>query len=152
MSDKKVMRKLKASTRKHYVRKKRFNALQKEVKRLTKQLAQLEEYCKSAETPAKENQLKPDHSQQIKPDHSEQTGAQAENESKDSNPPDKLTLIKGIGPVLEKKLNATGIFRFTQIANWTSKEVEEFSGQLNFKGRIEREDWIRQAKELGGIS
>jgi large subunit ribosomal protein L21 len=144
MSDKKVMRKLKASTRKHYVRKKQFDALRKEVKHLTKQLAKLEEYCKSMEIPAKEDQSKPNHSRQ--------TGASAANESKELDTPDKLTQIKGIGPVLEKKLNAYGVFRFAQIANWTHKEVDEFSEQLNFKGRIEREDWIRQAKELSGIS
>ncbi len=61
---------------------------------------------------------------------------------------DDLKLISGVGPVLEEKLNAVGIYRFEQIANWTERNVEEFEELLSFKGRVERENWISQAKEL----
>src|SRR5690606_7672365 len=61
---------------------------------------------------------------------------------------DKLTVIKGIGPVNEKKLNGLGIWHFDQIAAWKKKEVEWVGSYLAFPGRIEREDWVGQAKTL----
>ncbi len=61
---------------------------------------------------------------------------------------DDLKLISGVGPVLEEKLNSVGIYRFEQIANWTERNVEEFEELLSSKGRVERENWIAQAKEL----
>jgi F-type H+-transporting ATPase subunit gamma len=54
--------------------------------------------------------------------------------------------IDGIGPVIERKLHDMGVTTFRQIAAWTPHDVERFGTQLNFKGRIEREDWIGQAK------
>jgi branched-chain amino acid transport system ATP-binding protein len=62
--------------------------------------------------------------------------------------PDRLTLIKGIGPVNEKKLHEHGIFHFEQIAAWTEADVEEAEAYLAFDGRIARENWIGQAKTL----
>jgi len=59
---------------------------------------------------------------------------------------DKLTDINGIGPVIEKKLNAAGISSFKQIAEWTAEDVAKFDEELSFKGRIDREEWIKQAK------
>jgi predicted flap endonuclease-1-like 5' DNA nuclease len=62
--------------------------------------------------------------------------------------PDNLQQIKGIGAVLEKKLNAMGIERFEQIANWTEGDIAEVDEQLNFRGRIQREKWVEQAHDL----
>ncbi|MEW8551421.1 MAG: hypothetical protein AB2533_13290 [Candidatus Thiodiazotropha endolucinida] len=59
-----------------------------------------------------------------------------------------LQMIKGIGAVIEKKLHEYGIKSYAQIAAWSSAEIEDFSQRLNFKGRIERERWVEQAKEL----
>ena len=61
---------------------------------------------------------------------------------------DNLKQIKGVGPTIEAKLNAAGISSFGQIAAWTKKEQVEFAEQLSFAGRIEREEWVRQAKVL----
>ena len=61
---------------------------------------------------------------------------------------DDLKMIKGVGPALEKKLNELGFWHFDQIAGWRKKEVEWVDDNLNFKGRIERDDWIKQAKQL----
>ena len=61
---------------------------------------------------------------------------------------DKLTLIKGIGPVNEKKLNEHGIYHFDQIAAWGKAEVAAVEAYLAFDGRIAREGWIAQAKKL----
>jgi len=66
--------------------------------------------------------------------------------------PDKLTLVKGIGPVNEKKLNDHGIFHFEQIAAWTDADVKAAEAYLEFDGRIAREDWIGQAKALAAKS
>lgn len=61
---------------------------------------------------------------------------------------DKLTRIKGIGPVNEKKLNEHGIFHFDQIAAWKAADVKQVENYLAFDGRIKREEWVKQAKTL----
>lgn len=61
---------------------------------------------------------------------------------------DDLKRIKGIGPVNEKALNDLGIFKFSQIAAWTPANVDWVEDFMSFPGRIEREDWIAQAKVL----
>jgi large subunit ribosomal protein L21 len=61
---------------------------------------------------------------------------------------DDLTQIAGVGPVIAKKLDGLGITTWNQIAELTPKKVAEIDEQLNFKGRIEREEWIEQAKDL----
>lgn len=61
---------------------------------------------------------------------------------------DDLKRVKGIGPANEKKLNAFGIYHFDQIANWSAEQAEFIGKELSFPGRIEREDWIEQAKVL----
>ena len=67
---------------------------------------------------------------------------------KASGEADKLTTINGIGPVIEKKLIALGITTFQQIADLDDAKKADIEEQLSFKGRIDREDWINQAKEL----
>jgi len=59
---------------------------------------------------------------------------------------DKLTEINGIGPVIEGKLKALGVTTFQQIADFSAEDIERIDGELNFKGRIDREEWISQAK------
>ncbi|CAA6798957.1 MAG: NADH-ubiquinone oxidoreductase chain E (EC [uncultured Sulfurovum sp.] len=61
---------------------------------------------------------------------------------------DNLQLIKGVGKVLEAVLNETGIYHFDQIAKLSNKEVEWLDNSMSFPGRIKRENWIEQAKEL----
>ena len=61
---------------------------------------------------------------------------------------DDLKIISGVGPKLEKTLNELGIFHVQQIAVWTTVDMREVDDLLTFKGRIEREDWIAQAKKL----
>jgi predicted flap endonuclease-1-like 5' DNA nuclease len=62
--------------------------------------------------------------------------------------PDDLKLIKGIGRQNEGRLHALGIWHFEQIAGWTAQNVEWVGSYLAFPGRIEREDWVGQAKIL----
>lgn len=61
---------------------------------------------------------------------------------------DDLRRIKGIGPQNETRLNALGIYHIDQIASWTPSEVRWMGAYLSFPGRIEREDWIGQARAL----
>ena len=61
---------------------------------------------------------------------------------------DDLTKLSGVGPVIVKKLHEQGVTTFAQIAAWTDADVEEIEEKLSFKGRVEREGWIDQAKEL----
>ncbi len=61
---------------------------------------------------------------------------------------DDLSLLSGVGPVLEKKLREAGITTFRQIAELTPEQAKELDEKLNLRGRIEREDWIEQAREL----
>jgi NADH-quinone oxidoreductase subunit E len=51
-------------------------------------------------------------------------------------------------------LQSLGIFTFTQVAAWKKAECEWVDGYLKFSGRIERDDWQKQAKALakGGIA
>ncbi len=59
---------------------------------------------------------------------------------------DDLKKIGGVGPVLEGKLNALGVTRFDQIAAFTAEDIARIDEALSFKGRIDREDWVGQAK------
>ena len=61
---------------------------------------------------------------------------------------DDLKKLSGVGPVLEKKLHDVGVTSFDQVAAWTAEDVARIDAELNFKGRIEREDWIGQAKQF----
>ena len=61
---------------------------------------------------------------------------------------DDLKQLSGVGPALEKKLHEAGVTTFAQIAAWNDEDVAAMDEKLSFKGRIEREGWIEQAKEL----
>jgi NADH-quinone oxidoreductase subunit E len=61
---------------------------------------------------------------------------------------DDLQRIKGIGKVNEAKLHDLGIYHFDQIAHWTRAEIRWVGTYLSFPGRIDREDWMGQAKIL----
>ncbi len=61
---------------------------------------------------------------------------------------DDLKLISGIGPKLEQKLNSIGIWHYDQIAAWTQANIDWVNAAISFRGRIERERWVPQAKQL----
>ena len=61
---------------------------------------------------------------------------------------DDLKEISGIGIKIEDALNSLGIFHFHQIANWTQDNINWIDNYLVFKGRVNREDWVNQAKLL----
>ena len=63
---------------------------------------------------------------------------------------DDLTVISGIGPKLNTTLNDLGIYHYHQIAAFNRENIEWVDGYLSFKGRIDREEWVPQAKALMG--
>lgn len=63
-------------------------------------------------------------------------------------PADDLKKISGVGPVLEKKLNALGVTTFAQVAAMSRDDIEKLDDALSFKGRIDRDNWLEQAAEL----
>jgi len=65
---------------------------------------------------------------------------------------DELQRIRGIGPAIAAKLHARGISSFAQMAALDEAAVAELDSALDLKGRIERDDWIGQAKALAAKS
>jgi large subunit ribosomal protein L21 len=59
-----------------------------------------------------------------------------------------LKKLVGVGPALEKKLIAAGVTSLEQVVAWTDADVSKIDEELSLKGRIEREGWIAQAKDL----
>jgi predicted flap endonuclease-1-like 5' DNA nuclease len=64
-------------------------------------------------------------------------------------PPDDLTRLKGLGPRLNALLSELGVSRYDQIAAWTPADIARIDAQLgSFRGRIERDGWVEQARLL----
>lgn len=61
---------------------------------------------------------------------------------------DDLKRIRGVGVLIEKKLFSLGVATYEQVANWTQADIDRISQVLDFKGRIERENWVEQARIL----
>ena len=61
---------------------------------------------------------------------------------------DDISLIGGVGPKMEKGLRELGFNTFAAIANMSAADVEKVEAHLKQKGRVAREEWIEQAKEL----
>ena len=65
---------------------------------------------------------------------------------------DDLEEINGVGPMLGELLNEIGVYYFWQVAEWGPAEIEWVDNKLeHFKGRIERDEWVKQAKELAKL-
>ncbi|MEL7109319.1 MAG: hypothetical protein AAGL99_08625 [Pseudomonadota bacterium] len=62
--------------------------------------------------------------------------------------PDDLKLIKGVGAVLERRLNDAGIFHFWQIADLRKAQMDALETVLRFPGRMARDNWKAQAGAL----
>lgn len=61
---------------------------------------------------------------------------------------DDLKKISGIGSRLEQLLNGLGVYTFEQVANFSKQDIEWISERLYFSDRIEREQWVEQARQL----
>ncbi|EYD71292.1 hypothetical protein [Limimaricola hongkongensis] len=62
---------------------------------------------------------------------------------------DDLKRLRGVGPKLEEQLNRLGVWHLRQIAAWSEGEAAWIDDHLEgFRGRIQRDDWIGQAREM----
>lgn len=61
---------------------------------------------------------------------------------------DDLKLIKGVGAVLERRLNDAGIFHYWQIADLRKAQMDALEAVLRFRGRMSRDNWKAQARAL----
>lgn len=67
----------------------------------------------------------------------------------DSTNKDDLTLIKGVGPYIEEKLNEIGIYNYDQVRKFKDSDIRIITDLIDFfPGRIERDDWVGQAAAL----
>lgn len=105
-----------------------------EIEDLQHENASLREYIRTLES-----QLQ---SKSVKQTSSPSKPVQTENEK------DDLKVIKGIGPVIEKKLNNAGIQTFAALARLSPEELEEILGTT--RRLVQEGDLIKQAKKLAG--
>jgi len=61
---------------------------------------------------------------------------------------DDLQAIRGIGPVIEKKLNHAGIQTYADLARLSTAELENILG--NTRRLVQEAELIKQAKKLAG--
>jgi large subunit ribosomal protein L21 len=83
-------------------------------------------------------------------DHGDHAHDQSHAEPESVSPPgvDDLTRIKGIGAVIAARLRKLSITSYAQVAGLSDADIEKINAELNFEGRIEREQWIQQAQEI----
>jgi predicted flap endonuclease-1-like 5' DNA nuclease len=61
---------------------------------------------------------------------------------------DDLKRIRGVGVLIEKRLRSMGCVSYQQIESWTRSDVDRVNQELDYRGQIERENWIEQARIL----
>ncbi|MHA6288204.1 hypothetical protein [Maricaulis sp. CAU 1757] len=61
---------------------------------------------------------------------------------------DDLKKIKGLGPKAEAALKKGGVSRLADIAAWSDADIDRWDAEINGRGRIRRDDWVGQAKQL----
>jgi predicted flap endonuclease-1-like 5' DNA nuclease len=62
---------------------------------------------------------------------------------------DDLKMISGVGPKLENLLNKNGVYYFWQVSEWNKTDIKVIDERLDsFKGRISRDNWVKQANRL----
>ncbi len=62
--------------------------------------------------------------------------------------PDDMSKLHGVGPQVVQKLNDAGVFHYWQLAAMAPADVVQLDQQLKLGGRIERDGWVQQAREL----
>ncbi|HBY99594.1 MAG TPA: hypothetical protein DEP84_37600, partial [Chloroflexi bacterium] len=61
---------------------------------------------------------------------------------------DDLTAIRGIGPVMQRRLRLAGIQTYARLAESTVEELHQVLGETARLAKVE--EWIEQAREVGG--
>jgi len=63
---------------------------------------------------------------------------------------DDLTQIKGLGPKAAEKLREAGVHTIGEIACWSDEDIDRYDKMIAGRGRIRRDDWVGQAREMAG--
>ncbi len=72
--------------------------------------------------------------------------------SAEAHEKDDLKKISGVGPFIEEKLNRIGIYTFEQITSLSTEQADKITEAIEFfPGRIQRDDWVGQARRLGDM-
>lgn len=102
------------------------------------------------ETPASEPVAAPSAAQPAAPESAPETapGQPKLYDAPSDGPRDNLSALNGVGPALQSRLNRLGIYYFHQIAAWTEDEAAWVDEEIRGQGRILREDWSGQARNL----
>ncbi len=119
-------------------------------------LLSVEEEASSAEEPTATEETVAAEEEADEPTVVEETAAAEEPaveepvaEAPVADEPDDLSRIRGIGPVLHRKLNDAGVSNFRQIAAWTDDDVVQIARRIRVgAGRIRRDGWIEAARGL----
>lgn len=98
---------------------------------------------------------KPSKKAAAKADEAKPAKAQAEKAPKAEAAPaaeagytDDISLIGGVGPTLKKKLEGAGYGTLASIAALSADDIAKLDADLKLGGRIERDEWVEQAKDL----
>ena len=120
----------------------RLDHLKSELEAARARIEQLEAEAASSRAPA------PRQAAALTAPDEEPAGSPPERLDGPDGDKDNLKRINGVGPGTERTLNGLGIYHFRQIAGFTPENVAWVDRHLAFRGRIEREDWVGQAKAL----
>lgn len=139
-----------ARTRKIIIfkKKRRQNYRRKKGHRQELTLVRITDILTGGAKPAAKAKAKPAKSEAA-PKASEETAAPAA-KAEAASGGDDLKKLSGLGPAIEKKLNAAGVTTYAQIAAMSGDDVARVEEEAGIKGRFERDNWIEQAKELAG--
>jgi predicted flap endonuclease-1-like 5' DNA nuclease len=132
------------------------NKLRAEINRLRVFNATLEEEIKELEQKVPREVIKsaPEVDSAVNQEHSEMAAFVSSIGIKAASfhEKDDLKKISGVGPFIEQKLHRLGIFTYDQIASMTHEQVERINEAIEFfPGRIQRDDWVGQARVLGSM-
>ena len=67
---------------------------------------------------------------------------------KSSGKGDDLKVINKIGPAFEKRLNALGVFTYSDLASLTDAKIEEYEEKDSMTSYQQWQEWIKEAKTL----
>ena len=61
---------------------------------------------------------------------------------------EELTAIRGLGPKAAGKLREAGVTTLAEIARWNEEEIDRYDALIGGRGRIRRDNWVGQAREI----
>ncbi len=114
----------------------------------TEQVAEMPAALRSKPVAGPASKPKPKSKSKAKLKANAKAKTQTKSKARTSSAKDELQRISGVGPKIDGQLKAMKVTTFAQIAAWKKADIEKVNEKLKFKGRIEREGWVPQAKLL----